>query len=251
MSSIEPLRPPKKHDWELVRVFITAILLAVFFRSFFFEPFHIPSGSMKGNLLVGDYIFVSKMSYGYSRYSFPFGLPIFEGRIMGAPPERGDVIVFRLPKNPRIDYIKRLVGLPGERIQMKDGVLFINGAAVKKEPMNEDFVDKDNPEFLQRIRQYKETLPNGKSYVVLDETAFGEVDNTQEYRVPAGHYFFMGDNRDNSTDSRYLDKVGFVPYENLVGKAEIIVFSTDGSARFWEVWKWLPSLRLDRFFKAV
>lgn len=241
----------KHANWELIRTFIIAVLLATIFRSFAYEPFNIPSGSMKSTLLVGDYLFVSKASYGYGRYSFPFGFPPFTGRILSDDrPERGDVVVFRLPRSPSIDYIKRVVGLPGDKIQVQGGVLYINGSAVSKERID-DFVDEEDATHLARIPRFKETLPNGVSYTVLDQNIYGEVDNTAVYTVPEKHYFMMGDNRDNSIDSRYLSQVGYVPEENLVGKAKMIFFSTDGSARFWEVWKWIPSLRPSRFFKAI
>lgn len=249
-SQLKKRQEKKTWDWELVRTFVSAVLLAMIFRSFAFEPFHIPSGSMKSGLLTGDYIFVSKYSYGYSRYSFPFGLPIFPGRVFEKIPARGDVVVFRLPSNPHIDYIKRLIGLPGDKIQVKQGVLFINGEKVPR-TARELFVDNENPESVVTISRYKETLPEGKSYEVLDQTRFGDVDNTEVYTVPEGHYFMMGDNRDNSQDSRFLDYVGYVPAENLIGKARMILFSTDGSADWWQVWGWIPSLRSDRFFKIV
>ncbi len=231
-----------KEIFETIRTIVVAVLLAMVFRSFFFEPFHIPSGSMKGGLLVGDYLFVNKSTYGYSRYSFPFGrfLPEFE-RIAGHTPARGDVVVFRKPTDVSIDYIKRVIGLPGDRIQVMHGVLFINGVAIKKERVD-DFVEyDDSTNTTTRTAQFKETLPEGKSYYVLDTTSTGQADFTPEYIVPEGHYFCMGDNRDNSVDSRYTDLVGYVPYENLIGHAKMIIFS--GTEGF--------SLRTDRFFKWV
>ena len=217
-----------------------AVLLALVFRSFLYEPFHIPSSSMKDGLLIGDYIFVSKFSYGYSRYSFPFGIVPIEGRAFGESPKRGDVLVFRLPRQPSIDYIKRVIGLPGDKIQVVDGVLYINNEPVPKEADGE-FKDFENGK-EKTIPRFTETLPEGKKYNVLDETRFGAVDNTTVYEVPAGHYFMMGDNRDNSTDSRYQSQVGFVPYENIVGRAEIIVLSFGDD---------LLDLRWDRFFTLI
>lgn len=240
----------KQENWEMIKVFLSAIVLAMIFRSLFFEPFHIPSGSMKDTLLVGDYIFVSKTAYGYSRYSFPFGLPLFKGRILADSPERGDVVVFRLPRQPSIDYIKRVIGLPGDKIQVKGGELYINGKKVKRERV-EDFTDDEDAGFVLRIKRYVETLPEGRSHAILDQVEWGDADDTPVYKVPDNHYFMMGDNRDNSTDSRFLGAVGFVPAENLVGKAVLIAFSTDGRARLWEVWKWFSSLRTDRFFKKI
>lgn len=229
------------------KTLIIALICAGFVRSFFFEPFHIPSGSMKPNLLIGDYVFVAKYSYGYSRYSFPFGLNLFEGRFWQKhQPQRGDVAVFRLPSNPNINYIKRIIGLPGDRIQMVDGVLYINNQKVKK---TDDGIFSDGDSGLEiPIRQFIETLPDDKEIVILDQSKT-LVDNTGVYEVPAGHYFMMGDNRDNSQDSRYLDHVGYVPEENLVGRASLIFFS---SARpIWQFWNWPGSIRFERIFDRL
>ena len=251
--------------WETVKVIIQALLIAFFVRSFLYQPFNIPSASMYPTLKVGDYLFVSKLSYGYGKYSFNFSLggfghelvnccPLdFPGRVVLADtPKRGDVAVFKLPSNTDIDYIKRVIGLPGDRIQMRDGVLYINGAAVKKERI-EDYVD-DEPRGEGRglpVPQYLETLPNGVSYRVLDETPMGAADNTQEYMVPEGHYFMMGDNRDNSQDSRFLDDVGYVPIENYVGRADIIFFSISPDATLWEFWRWPIDIRWSRFLNLL
>ncbi len=199
---------------------------------------------MKPTLLVGDYLFVSKYSYGYSRYSFPFGFPPFSGRFFESPVERGDVAVFRNPKQLDQDYIKRIVGLPGDRIQVKAGILHINGEPVTRERI-EDFEIAPN----YGVAQYIETLPNGRRYRILEASGdTGMYDNSSEYPVPEGHYFAMGDNRDNSSDSRVI---GTVPAENLVGRAEFLFFSTDGSARLWQVWKWPFAIRYGRLFDGV
>lgn len=230
---------------ETVRTVIYAVLIAMVVRTFAYEPFNIPSKSMVPTLLVGDYLFVSKLSYGYSRFSLPFGLPLFDGRIFAAEPERGDVIVFKLPSDDKTDYIKRLVGLPGDTVQVVAGVLHINGEPVERRRI-EDYVDPDSG---RSYLQYLETLPNGTSHRILEESDHGALDNTPPYRVPEGHYFMMGDNRDNSLDSRA--SVGFVPAENLIGRADILFFSTDGSARLWEVWKWPTATRFSRIFDTV
>jgi signal peptidase I len=231
------------------RVVIHALLIALVIRTLLFQPFNIPSGSMKATLLIGDYLFVSKYSYGYSHYSIPFSPPLFSGRIFGSTPERGDVVVFRLPRDDSTDYIKRVIGLPGDRIQMKDGLLYINGAPIKRERV-EDFIDDENGT-SERVRRWRETLPNGVSYETLDLQDNGFLDNTQEYLVPAGHYFMMGDNRDNSTDSRVLTQVGYVPFENLVGKAQIIFFSIGDGEPAWHIWSWPWSVRWSRLFTIV
>lgn len=239
--------------YETVKTVAVAVALAVIFRSFLFEPFHIPSGSMKDTLLVGDFIFVSKYSYGYSRYSLPLGLPIMEGRkLMRQQPERGDIIVFRLPRSPHVDYIKRLIGLPGDTVEMKGGVLHLNGQAISKERV-EDYVDHEpgNPTRIRHIAKYRETLPGGVSYFVLDDVAYGEVDNAGPFTVPEGHYFFMGDNRDNSVDSRYQRQVGFVPEENLIGPARVIALSVREGESLLAFWKWGSSIRTDRFWRKL
>ena len=235
---------------DTIRVIIHALILALIVRVFLFQPFNIPSGSMIPTLLIGDYLFVSKYSYGYSRYSFPFGPDLFSGRIWAKEPTRGDVVVFKLPRDNETDYIKRVIGLPGDEIQMIHGVLHINGEAVKKERID-DFVATDGSGRERHVARYRETLPNGVSYPVLDLVNEGIGDNTEVYKVPEGHFFMMGDNRDNSTDSRFLSEVGFVPFENLVGKAQIIFFSIDEGASFWQVWKWPTDVRWSRILDVV
>ncbi|HYM18617.1 MAG TPA: signal peptidase I [Micropepsaceae bacterium] len=247
-ASEAPANPKKQESWlEVVKTIVYALLIAGVIRSFLFQPFNIPSGSMEDTLLIGDYLFVSKAAYGYSRYSFPFGIVPFSGRFMASAPKRGDVVVFKFPGDNSTDYIKRLIGLPGDRIQMKDGVLYINDKAVPKVKVD-DYVEDDlgSP---HHVPKYRETLPNGVSYYVLDRTPDGDLDNTQVFVVPEGHYFMMGDNRDNSADSRA--NVGYVPFENFVGKAEIIFFSKDDSARIWELWKLPFAIRYDRVGQLV
>ena len=235
---------------DTIRVVIHALILALIVRIFLFQPFNIPSGSMIPTLLVGDYLFVAKYSYGYSRYSFPFGPNIFSGRIWAAEPKPGDVVVFKLPRDNETDYIKRVIGLPGDEIQMIHGVLHINGVPVKKEKIS-DFVMRDSSGRERHLARYMETLPNGVSYPVLDLVKDGIGDNTEVYKVPENHFFMMGDNRDNSTDSRFLSEVGFVPFENLLGKAKIIFFSIDEDASFWQVWKWPTDVRWSRILQTV
>ncbi len=245
------MRKPKKEKkpettGEMIRSFLIAIAIALVFRSVAYEPFHIPSGSMLNTLYKGDYIFVSKLSYGYSRYSFPFGVDWFEGRVFRSAPQRGDIIVFRLPSDPRVDYIKRLIGLPGDTIQVRAGRLFINGKSVAVTRQG-DIMVPDNYNGEENAVLYTETLPNGVAHNILNTKENGPVDDTPKYTVPEGHYFFMGDNRDNSQDSRYMKQVGFVPEENLVGRAEIILVSFKGGVPIWQVWNWYKALRNDRW----
>ena len=230
---------------DTLRTVFWAVLIALVIRTFAFEPFSIPSGSMVPTLEVGDYLFVSKYAYGYSRYSMPFGPPLFEGRVMADTPERGDVAVFKLPSDDRTDYIKRVVGLPGDRIQVRGGVLHINGTPVEREKL------RDIPAGNGTVTVYRETLPNGYTHKIRERGDDFPFDNTPVYIVPRGHYFMMGDNRDSSQDSRALTQVGYVPLENFVGRAEVLFFSHNGSARFWEVWKWPGAVRYGRLFDAV
>lgn len=233
---------------ETISVILQALLLALVIRTFLFQPFSIPSGSMRPTLLEGDYLFVSKYAYGYSHHSFPFSPKLFSGRIWAGEPARGDVAVFKFPPNPEIDYIKRIIGLPGDKIQMKEGVLFINGEAVKREKTGQ--IDNfDVTEVAQPVDVYQETLPNGVSYDTLDISSGTLGDDTREFTVPEGHYFAMGDNRDNSSDSRFT--VGFVPAENLVGRANVIFFSIAGGHSPMEVWQWPSQLRLSRLLTWV
>ena len=235
---------------ETAKTIVYAVLIAVVVRTVAYEPFNIPSGSMIPTLLVGDYLFVSKFSYGYSRYSLPFGPPMFSGRILSRRPQRGDVIVFKLPSDNSTDYIKRLIGLPGDAIQMKQGELYINGTEVPRRRIG-DYLYREGDGTIVPVHQFIETLPNGVQHRIIKLGNNGPLDNTDVYHVPPGNYFMMGDNRDNSEDSRVLSAVGYVPAQNLIGKAQFIFFSTDGSARLWEFWQWPFAVRYGRLFRGI
>ncbi|WP_417516073.1 signal peptidase I [Minwuia sp.] len=233
---------------ETIKTVVYAVAIAMVIRTFAYEPFNIPSRSMVPTLLVGDFLFVSKLSYGYSRHSIPFSPDLFDGRILQTPPERGDVAVFKLPSDNRTDYIKRVIGLPGDRIQMKAGVLHINDKPVERVRV-EDFEYVDAAGRLSFVPQFRETLPGGRVYYTLDASPNQRYDDTGVYSVPEGHYFMMGDNRDNSTDSRVpmrLRGVGMVPAENLVGRADVLFFSIDTDFEWWQVWKLPANIRYSR-----
>ena len=246
---LQSMTKGKKNSFfgNLKSIFI-AIFIALLIRSFIFEPFNIPSGSMKPNLLVGDFIFVSKYSYGFSKHSLPFSIPLIPGKIFSDTPERGDVVVFKTPENNRTDYIKRVIGLPGDKIEIKNGIIFINGSEILRKKLS-DFIDTDNNTSNKRVRMYNEYFFN-KEINILDITDNGIADNTQLFNVPENHFFVMGDNRDNSQDSRFISTVGFIPYENLVGKAQFIFFSLE-NARFLQIWKWPNSIRYERIFQKI
>jgi len=258
-----PAKPEKKEENFFVFLLKLAILVAVF-RSFIFSPFNIPSESMLPRLLNGDYLLASKWSYGFSRYSLPYSVPLIPGRIFASQPERGDVVIFKAPPDNKVDYIKRVIGLPGDTVQMRAGQIFLNGKPVPKKRIA-DFVLPLTPntrcyamEFETRLPdgksackypQFQETLPGGRTYNVLDLGMFGQ-DDTPEFTVPEGHLFLMGDNRDNSMDSRFPavegEGIGIVPQENLVGKASVMMFSTDGSAEWLKPWTWFTAARWSR-----
>jgi signal peptidase I len=246
----------KTGGWlESIKTVVYAGLIAIGIRTVAFEPFNIPSGSMIPTLLVGDYLFVSKYAYGYSRHSMPFSPDLFKGRVLGSLPARGDVAVFKYPRDNATDYIKRIVGLPGDRIQMRSGRLYLNGQEVPRESQGLYTVEGDGPRMT--VRRYREALPPSAGgskpvgHEILEASDDGQYDNTTEFLVPPNHVFAMGDNRDNSLDSREMNAVGFVPVENLVGRAEMIFFSVDGTAAWWEVWAWPFAIRWSRLFSAV
>jgi signal peptidase I len=252
--SDKPKNKPAKDEnslYESVKVIIQALLIAVVIRTLLFQPFNIPSGSLIPTLLVGDYLFVSKYSYGYSRHSLPFSPPLFEGRIFSSEPERGDIAVFKLPTDNSTDYIKRVIGLPGDTVQLIEGRLHINGEMVEREAAG-TYRARDAFGRATEAPRYRETLPNGVSYYIIERDGDrGFWDNTELYEVPEGHFFMVGDNRDNSTDSRDLRAVGYVPLENFVGRAEIIFFSLEEGASGWRVWEWPLTVRWNRLFSGI
>jgi signal peptidase I len=256
--------------WEIVKTLLWAAVIAIVIRTFAYEPFNIPSGSMVPTLLEGDYLFVSKMAYGYSKYSFPGGLVPVEGRIWEGAPTRGEVVVFRPPGEPETDFIKRVIGLPGDRIQVRQGILHINDVPVERQRI-EDYVHPDSPED-KPVPQYLETLPGGVTHHIIESRGdLGDADDTPVYVVPAGHYFMMGDNRDGSNDSRTYNRVeelcntgtidesnrkclgtvGFVPKENLIGPAKILFWSYGSSFKWYNPITWVMALRFDRLLNVI
>jgi len=235
---------------ENLKTIFYAGLIAVGIRTVAFEPFNIPSGSMIPTLLVGDYLFVSKYSYGYSRFSLPMSPPLFTGRILGRLPKRGDVAVFKLPRDDTTDYIKRIVGLPGDTVQMKSGLLYINDKLVPRIPQG--YYVTDDTGVRTQVKLYQENLPGGKKHDIIKEYDQGGLNDTQKFVIPAGHVFAMGDNRDNSSDSRDPNGgVGFIPVENLIGRAEFLFFSHSDEGSFWEVHKWPEMIRWNRLLMGV
>jgi len=240
----------KKFFIENTKTLFYALIIAIIIRSLFIQPFYIPSSSMEPSLLVGDRLFVTKYSYGYSKHSFPFSPPIFKGRIFSSEPKRGDVIVFKTPSDNRTDYIKRLIGLPGDRIQFIDANLYINNSEVIKSRISKKDIIYCGTKKID-VYTFEELLPNKKKHVsvYLKEYSF---QNSDIFVVPDDSYFFLGDNRDCSKDSRFLTSVGYVHKDNLVGKAQFIFFSSDKSiGNIFSFWKWNKSLRIDRFFKRI
>ena len=249
VSKAELKAGKKKNELlETIVVIVEALIIALLFRTFLYQPFSIPTASMQQTLMIGDYFLANKWAWGFGKYSFPIALP-FNGRLMGSEPQRGDVAVFR-NEITNEDYIKRVIGLPGDRIQMKDGRLYINGTVVDRELVG-TAKDTDSYMTTATVNVYAETLPNGVTHLIQEISDNETLDNTAEYVVPAGHYFMMGDNRDRSADSRVLGQVGYVPWDNLIGKAELRFFSMKDNRPPWALWEWPANVRFDRMFQFV
>ena len=231
-----------------IRGLLWAVVAALILRSLWFEPYNIPSSSMVPTLLIGDYLIATKYDYGYSKHSFPFSLPIIpKGRLFGKKPERGDIVIFKVPTDNRTDFIKRVIGVPGDRVQVQGGRLFINDVIVPRHKIGTEEWPIEH-EGVVRYTKYMETLPNGVRHLIYERSDTMRQDDTDVVYVPEGYYFMMGDNRDNSSDSRFF---GLVPEQNLEGKARFIFYSNNGNGDFWQFWKWRHSLRLERFFKGL
>jgi signal peptidase I len=244
-----PIRSAWREVWDIVSTVAPALAIAVAIQTVLFQPFTIPSSSMEPGLVTGDYVIVSKFAYGWSRASLPFDPPLFHGRLFGRDPARGDVVLFRLPRDPRQTWVKRLIGLPGDRVQVRGGTVFVNGAALTQTALG---VSRDHDDSLRTVLDFAEAQPNGRRYVTYDGAPEGEGDDTGVYVVPQGSYFVMGDNRDNSLDSRWPRTVGigFLPAENLVGKAKLVAVSWKAGASLLKPWTW-ANLQTDRLFKPV
>jgi signal peptidase I len=251
MKTSAPAKDGKgSQAFETAKTIVYALLIALVLRIVLFQPFTIPSDSMEPALRQGDYIVVSKFSYGWSRCSLPFCPPLFHGRVGGSPPRRGDIVVFQLPRDEKQTYIKRVIGLPGDRVQLIEGRVIVNGRPIPRVLIGPG-VDPDMPQIP--VAQYRETKPDGRTYVVLQHTPMGDEENTDVYVVPSGQYFFMGDNRDNSLDSRWPGSigVGYVPAENIVGKAQFILFSWSPGASLFRPWTWITHIQPQRFLRAL
>lgn len=254
MTAPSAIVPARAQGWgDTLRLMALALLLAFAVRSFLFQPFTIPSGSMIPNLWVGDYLFVNKFAYGYSRHSLPFSPPVLRGRLFARAPRRGDVAVFKLPRDGRTDFIKRIIGLPGDVIALRRGALYLNGEPVARTRLAPFALAPAGGGALwaQHYRESHSAALGGASYRVLDSVPNAPGDNMAPVRVPAGHYFVLGDNRDNSSDSRFASGVGLVPMEHLVGRASLLFFSFDGEARFWQIWKYPRAIRWQRLLRRV
>ena len=235
---------------ENIKTLFYALLIALIIRSLFIQPFYIPSSSMEPTLLVGDRLFVTKFSYGYSKHSFPFSPALFNGRILFKKPKRGDVIVFKTPADNRTDYIKRLIGLPGDKVQFIDANLYLNSSEIFKSKVpNKSKIFCGNN--VIDVYKFEEKLPNGKRFHTVYFKNY-TYQNSDIFTVPENHYFFLGDNRDCSKDSRYLSSVGYVHRDNLVGKAQFIFFSSDKKVgSIFEIWKWHRLIRFNRTFSKI
>lgn len=234
---------------ETIVVIVEALLIALVFRTFLYQPFSIPTASMQPTMMIGDYFLSSKFTWGYGQHSFPLGLVPINGRIFGREPNRGDIAVF-YNEPARVEYVKRVIGMPGDTIQVTGGILHINGEPVKRELVGRSD-DKDSFGVSVPVQVYEETLPNGVTHLIQEISDDGPLDNTTEYRVPEGHYFMMGDNRDRSQDSRVLSAVGYVPFGNLIGKGEARFFSIQDNIPPWQIWRWPGNVRLDRMFESI
>jgi signal peptidase I len=249
MSNAEKPAKKKSELRDTIVVIVEALIIALLFRTFLYQPFSIPTASMQSTLMIGDYFIASKFAWGYGKYSFPIALP-FNGRFMVlGEPQRGDIAVFR-NEITNEDYIKRVIGLPGDRIQMREGRLYINDVIVERERIGEG-TDTDSEMRTVPVIIYEETLPNGVQHTIQEIADNGPLDNTAEYVVPAGHYFMLGDNRDRSQDSRVLNMVGYVPFDNFIGKAEARFFSIKNNIPPWQLWEWPANVRWDRMFQSV